>query len=149
MRKNALKRQQYRKIYEEIQKGLRLTNPEAIHGSLLALKEIFNCNAARYAEGRYQDLCEIVLRYKDHRDILIRKTVMLMIPDLTKLDVQEFVITFFPSSMNYLLSQLKKEKERSTAFMSIGKIALVVGSNISSHLDGILAAIKESLILKG
>ena len=144
-----MKRQQYRKIYDEIQKGLKLTNPEAIHGSLLALKEIFNSNSARYTDARYQDLCEIVLRYRDHKDLLIRKSVMLMIPDLTKLDVQEYLSTFFSSSMNYLLNQLKKEKDRNTAFLSMGKIALVVGSNISTHLDGILAAIKESLIAKG
>lgn len=144
-----MKRQQFKKIYDEIQKGLRINSADAIHGSLLALKEIFNSNAARYTEGRYQDLCEIVLRYKEHRDLLIRKTVMLMIPDLAKLDMPEFVNSFFYPSMAYLLLQLKKEKERSTAFTSIGKIALVVGSSISPHLDGILAAIKETLIAKG
>lgn len=115
----------------------------------MALKEIFNANAAKYTEGRYQDFCEIVLRYKEHRDMLIRKTVMLMIPDLAKLDVSEFMASFFNSCMIYLLGQLKKDKERPTAFTAIGKVSLIVKSGISPHLDGILAAIKESLIAKG
>ena len=44
---------------------------------------------------------------------------------------------------------MKKEKEKSCAFVSIGKVAIVVSNNIAPYLDSILVNIKESLILKG
>ena len=74
---------------------------------------------------------------------------MLIIPDLAKLDTVDFVHTYFSTSLNYLLNQLKKEKERPIAFTAIGKISLVVGSSIGAYLDAIISAIKESLIAKG
>lgn len=147
VRENSLRRQWYKKIFEEIQKGLKMNSSDAIHGSLLALREILN-SSPKYIDARFGEICEIVLRYKEHREGLIRKTVMLMIPDLARLDTPEFVLTYFPLSITYLMSQLKKEKERAAAFTAIGKIALVVGSSIVSYLDAIIAAIKESLILK-
>lgn len=74
---------------------------------------------------------------------------MLIIPDLAKLDTADFVHSYFSASLNYLLSQLKKEKERPIAFTAIGKVSLVVGSSIAGYLDAIIASIKESLIAKG
>lgn len=114
-RETNLRRQWYRKIFDEIQKGFKLSSSDAIHGSLLALRGIFN-STSRFLDGRYVEVCEIVLRYKEHRETLIRKTVMLMIPDLAKFDTEQFKAAYFDTSMTYLLSQLKKEKERSTGF---------------------------------
>ncbi|KAJ3311625.1 phosphatidylinositol kinase- protein kinase tor1 [Boothiomyces sp. JEL0838] len=148
VRENSLKRQWYRKIFDEIQKGFKLSNSDAIHGSLLALRELLN-QTSSFFDGRYVEVAEIVLRYKEHREQLIRKTVMLMIPDLAKFNPEQFISNYLSPSMSYLLSQLKKEKERSTAFMSIGKVAIVVGSPIAPYLDSILSNIKESLIIKG
>ncbi|KAJ3373228.1 phosphatidylinositol kinase- protein kinase tor1 [Kappamyces sp. JEL0680] len=148
VRENSLRRQWYKKIFDEVQKGLKLSSADAIHGSLLALRELLN-GSAKYIDARYADICEIVLRYKEHKDALIRKTVMVMIPDLANLDVQEFVAQFFPLCISYLLSQLKKEKERQFAFHAIGKISLVVGAAISPYLDSIVLSVKESLIAKG
>ena len=112
-------------------------------------------------DGRYAEVCEVVMRYKEHRDPLVRKTVVLMIPDLAHFDPDQFVSAHLSSSMAYLLSQLKKEKERSPgmysrnchyiflAFVAIGKVAIAVGRHIAQYLDSLLQSIKETLIAKG
>lgn len=74
---------------------------------------------------------------------------MSMLPDLAKLDPQEFVASYFTQAMIYLLNQLKKEKERPSAFISIGEISLAVGSAIAPYIDAIIAAVKDMLISKG
>jgi FKBP12-rapamycin complex-associated protein len=81
--------------------------------------------------------------------MMIRRTVMTMLPDLASFDSEQFVSTYFSQTMMYLLSQLKKDKERATAFSAIGRIAMAVGSSIAPHLDAIVLAIKESLVTKG
>jgi FKBP12-rapamycin complex-associated protein len=147
-RESNVRRQWFRKVFEEIQKGLKLTSQEAIHGSLLALGELFN-SSSKFPEGRFNEIGEIVFRYKEHRDPLIRKTVMAMIPDLAKYDPQLFIDNYFETAMQYLLGQLKKDRERASAFNSIGKVSLAVGSSISPYLDSILGSVKECLVLKG
>ena len=141
------RRQWSRKIFEEIQNGFKVGNSDDIHGSLLALRELFN-TSKKFVEGRYAEIGEIVFRYKEHKDPLIRNTVMQIIPDLARYDSEAFITTYFETAMQYLLGQLKKEKERSTAFISIGKVSLAVGSAISPYLSSILTSIKENLSAK-
>jgi FKBP12-rapamycin complex-associated protein len=106
-----------------------------------------NTSCVGYIDCKYRDICDIVLRYKEHKDPLIRKTVMMIIPDLAQLDVDEFVASYFSSSIIYVLGQLKRE--RAHAFHSLGKMALVVGCQMSPYLDVIIASVKESLLAKG
>lgn len=65
-RENTQRRSWYKKIFEEIQKGLKLSSSDAIHGSLLALREILN-SSPKYIDVSFGEICEIVLRYKEHR----------------------------------------------------------------------------------
>lgn len=99
-------------------------------------------------EGRFGEVCEIVLRYKEHREGLVRRTVIAMIPDLAQFDPEVFVQAHLSSCMLYLLAQLKKEKERSISFVSIGKVALAVGTNINQYIESILASVTECLLTK-
>src|SRR6266480_4809405 len=61
----------------------------------------------------YKNVCETVLKFKDYRDGLIRKTVISLIPVLAEFDDKEFVTNYVHKSMLYLLSQLKKDRDRS------------------------------------
>ena len=100
-------------------------------------------------DGRYKEICELILKYKDHRDVLIRKTVIQIIPALATFETDTFVSNYLNSAMNHLLGQLKKEKDRSGAFIAVGKVAIAVGSRIGIYLDPILQTIKEGLSIKG
>jgi FKBP12-rapamycin complex-associated protein len=50
--------------------------------------------------------------------------------------------------MIYLQAQLKRDKERNSAFIAIGKIANAVGPAIGQYLDGIIIYIREGLAMK-
>ncbi len=52
-----------------------------MHGSLLVLKELLE-QGGMYMQSCYSEACDIVFRFKDHRDPTIRKTVVVLIPDL-------------------------------------------------------------------
>ncbi|RKO94116.1 armadillo-type protein, partial [Blyttiomyces helicus] len=112
VRENQQRKQWYRKILEEAQKGFKIGSSDAIHGSLLTLRELLT-QKGTYPPDRYKELCESVLKYKDHRDSLVRRTVILMIPTLAQFDPDSFVSAYLNGCMSYLLSQLRKEKDRS------------------------------------
>ncbi|TPX35002.1 hypothetical protein SmJEL517_g02512 [Synchytrium microbalum] len=148
-RESHSRRQWYRKIFDEAQKGFKMNTADAIHGSLLTLRVLLFPAATQFMDGRYREICDLILKYKDHRDVLIRKTVILSIPALATFETETFVTNYLNPSMNHLLGQLKKEKDRSGAFIAVGKVAIAVGSHVGPYLDSILQTIKEGLSIKG
>ncbi|KAK7428315.1 phosphatidylinositol kinase-related protein kinase tor1 [Neonectria magnoliae] len=135
------------KIYNESKQGLKANTVESTHGSLLVLKELLE-QGAMYMQEHYQQACEIVFKHKDHRDPTIRKTVVLLIPDLASYSPADFANAWLHKFMVYLSSMLKKDKERNDAFLAIGNIANSVKSAIAPYLDGVLIYVREGLSIQ-
>ncbi|TVY35909.1 Serine/threonine-protein kinase [Lachnellula subtilissima] len=141
-------RQQWQsKIYEEAVQGVRQASVEYIHGSLLVIKELLQ-QGGMFMHEHYQEVCEIVFRHKDHRDYQIRRTVVLLIPELANYSPTEFASSYLHKFMVFLSGMLKKDKDRNDAFLAIGNIANAVKSAIAPYLDGVLIYVREGLSLK-
>ncbi|ORZ13215.1 armadillo-type protein [Absidia repens] len=147
-RETPLRRTWYTRIWEEVNRGLRNGTADAIHGSLLVMRELL-LHAGMFMTDMYRDVCDITLRFKDSRDLLIRKTVVTIIPTLASYDPSTFAEFYLRKSMSHLLSLLKKDRDKRDAFITIGKIAIQVKSNMGPYLDATLSCIKETLTLKG
>ena len=132
------------KIYTEVRQGLKVNTVESIHASLLVLKELLE-QGGMYMQSHYQDACDIVYKHKDHRDPIVRRTVVYLIPDLASYSPADFAQTWLHKFMLYLYSMLKKDKERNDAFLAIGNIANSVKSAIAPYLDRVLIHIREGL----
>ncbi|KAL2022046.1 hypothetical protein VTK56DRAFT_6286 [Thermocarpiscus australiensis] len=143
-RDQEMKQEWMDKMFAEAVKGLKVNSVEYIHASLLVLKELLE-QGGMYMQSHYQEACEIVFRHKDARDPAIRKTVVLLIPDLANYNPTEFGVSYLHKFMVYLLGMLKKEKERNDAFLAIGNIANAVKSSIAPYLDGVLIYVREGL----
>ncbi|RYP21563.1 hypothetical protein DL765_002199 [Monosporascus sp. GIB2] len=135
------------KMYNELLAGLRTNTVECIHASLLVLKELLE-QGGMYMQEHYQEACEIVFRHKDHRDVTIRKTVVMLIPDLANYSPADFAHSYLHKFMVYLSNMLKKDKERNDAFLAIGNIANSVKSAIAPYLDGVLIHVREGLSIQ-
>jgi FKBP12-rapamycin complex-associated protein len=146
-RDQDLKQEWMDRMFHEAVRGLKSNaSNESVHASLLVLKELLE-QGGMYMQDHYQDACEIVFRYKDHREPAIRKTVVYLIPDLANYAPTEFASTHLHKFMVYLSGMLKKEKERNDAFFAIGNIANSVKSAIAPYLDGVLIHVREGLSL--
>ncbi|ORY61495.1 phosphatidylinositol 3-kinase-like protein [Pseudomassariella vexata] len=135
------------KMYNELLIGLKFGTVESIHGSLLVLRELLE-QGAMFMQDHYQEACDIVFKHKDHRDHIIRKTVVQLIPDLANYAPAEFAHSHLHKFMLYLSGMLKKDKERNDAFFAIGNIANSVKSAIAPYLDGVLIYVREGLSLQ-
>lgn len=146
-RDNQVRQSWFAKVHDEAMNGLKSTNVDWIHGSLLVLKELL-LKGAMFMNEHYRNACEIVLRLKDHRDPKIRTQVVLTIPILASYAPADFTEIYLHRFMIYLQAQLKRDKERNSAFIAIGKIADAVGGAIAQYLDGIIIYIREGLAMK-
>ncbi|KAI9026899.1 armadillo-type protein [Hyaloraphidium curvatum] len=145
-RDSQMRIQKYRKILEEAQKCLKSTSPDAVHGGLLAYKELL-VHTGNFMDSRFREACAMVLGLRDHRDALVRKTVTWLLPTLAEYEPQVFVREYLGTSMAFLMSQLKSEKDKSTAYRAIGRIAMAVGGSTERYLDSILRSLQEDLSL--
>jgi FKBP12-rapamycin complex-associated protein len=147
--RDATMRQKYlQKIYEDAFKRTHSQDPAIIHGALLALEQLLNRGGMFMQGPRYRETCELVLRYKDHRDATIRREVIDMIPILAGYTPPEFTANYLHQCMLHLQGLLKREKDRNAAFIAVGNVASAVGSSIAPYLEGILGYIKEGLMMK-
>ncbi|KAK3316631.1 phosphatidylinositol 3-kinase tor2 [Apodospora peruviana] len=146
-RDQEMKQEWMDKMLSEASKGLKINTVESIHASLLVLKELLE-QGGMYMQSHYQEACDIVFRHKDARDPTIRKTVVLLIPDLANYAPTEFATTHLHKFMVYLSGMLKKKEERNDAFLAIGNVANSVKSAIAPYLDGVLIYVREGLSLQ-
>ncbi|KAJ3878338.1 phosphatidylinositol 3-kinase [Lentinula edodes] len=136
------------KILQDAQAGLKSSQPETIHGSLLIYRELL-LYGGMFMKENFMDSAEQILRFKMHRDSLVRKTVITLIPTLAQYDTQTFTEHFLHKAMGHLLQQLEKSSERHYAFIAIGHTAKQVGSDMKPFLDSIMKQIKSGLQSRG
>jgi len=67
----------------------------------------------QFMKDNFMDTADQILRFRSHRDILVRKMVITMIPSLAAYDTQTFSEHFLHKAMAHLLQQLDKPNERS------------------------------------
>ncbi|KAF9190501.1 phosphatidylinositol kinase- protein kinase tor1 [Haplosporangium sp. Z 767] len=154
-RDTPLKNDWYNRINEEAQEGLRIASMESIHGSLLIIRELI-LKANMFMFERFMDTCETVLRFRNYRDGLVRRTVINLIPILAAYDPSDFTQYYLSRAMAHLLSQVQIDKERrpmnemdrSLAFLAIGKLALVEKRDMMRYLSDVMRCIKDYLRAK-
>jgi FKBP12-rapamycin complex-associated protein len=98
---------------------------------------------------RFTEVCDQILSFKDHRDPLVRRAVVELIPTLASYNHTDFTTHYLHKTMLYLLGQLKNNRDRTTSFHAIGHVAMQVKSAMAPYLDPILASIKEGLQQRG
>lgn len=135
------------KIYDEAVQGVKQGSVEYIHASLLVYRELLQ-QGGMFMHEHYDAVCTTIFQQRDHRDAQIKRTVVMLIPELANYAPTEFAQTYLHKFMVFLSGMLKKEKERNDAFLAIGNIANAVKSAIAPYLDGVLIYVREGLSQK-
>eukprot|EP00004_Rigifila_ramosa_P027283 TRINITY_DN882_c0_g1_i1.p1 TRINITY_DN882_c0_g1~~TRINITY_DN882_c0_g1_i1.p1 ORF type:complete len:2377 (-),score=590.06 TRINITY_DN882_c0_g1_i1:39-6899(-) len=147
-RESAQRLSWYRKIFEEAQRGFEKNSSDSVHGSLMAIGELLR-NTGEFMLQHYKATCEAVLRYRDHREKVIRKTVILLMPMLAAFCREDFVLNYQRACMEHLLATLKKnDNERGPAFLAVGEMCVAIGDYCSPYLSNIMVQVKEGLSTK-
>ncbi|KAI0040710.1 atypical/PIKK/FRAP protein kinase [Auriscalpium vulgare] len=136
------------KILKDAQQGIKMSQPEVIHGSLLTYRELL-LHGGMYMKESFIETAEQILKFRASKDALVRKMVITLIPTLAVYDTQTFSEHFLHKAMGHLLMHLDKSSERSFAFIAIGHVASAVGSDMKPFLDSIMAQIKLGLQNRG
>ncbi|KNE54070.1 hypothetical protein AMAG_17615 [Allomyces macrogynus ATCC 38327] len=116
----------FSKVTDEAMKSLKAPQVEHVHGALLVVREF--------------EICELLLKLKDHKDALIWRTVISVIPTAASFNPPRF--------LSHLITQLKRERDRSAALIAVGRVALAMESSMKDCLEDIIKVSRESLLMK-
>ncbi len=98
--------------------------------------------------SRFKDVCDTIIKYRDHKERIIRRTVINLLPRLAAFAPEEFAAKYLDVCMQALLGVLKKDgrgEERASAFLVLGQIAHSVGPGIEPYRPQLTALIKNAL----
>ena len=134
----------YYKLYEVVQTGLSLGSSDNLHGCFLATKELLE-NTDDFMVPRFSEVCDIAYKFKDHRDRLIRDTVVSMTPALAAFSPDAFVHDYLEKFMEHLAEKMARSSRRSIAYVAVGKIAIAVGRAFVPYLDRVVDLVEDGL----
>ncbi|XP_027228160.1 serine/threonine-protein kinase mTOR isoform X1 [Penaeus vannamei] len=98
---------------------------------------------------KYDSISTQVLNQKTSRNNIIQSALLQIIPRLAALNKEKFSQSYLSGTMTYLLGCLRgRDKERPTAFITLGLLAVAVGPAIKKYLPKIMEVIKASLPTK-
>ncbi len=100
-------------------------------------------------KGHYRTTCELIFKFKDYKEPLIRRIVITLIPAMGTYDQQAFQELFLHRGMAHLQQQLTRPLERDAAFLSIGHLAVNLTSEMKPFIEDVIRNIKDALRLRG
>lgn len=153
-RDTSLTKQWVQRLFKECVYGLTLNTNESIHATLLVYRELLRLNAF-YLNGKYDEIFQSTMRYKDHKYDVIRKEVYAILPLLASFDSNLFTAKYLEQTMVHYLTVLRNMNvnsanalDKTAIFISIGDIAIEVGSSIMPFMDPILDNVRNELQTK-
>ena len=90
---------------------------------------------------RFGEVCNIAYKFKDHRDRLIRDTVVSIIPALATFSPDAFVHDYLNKFMDHLSEKMARSSRRGIAYLAVGKVAIAVGRAFVPYLVRIIIII--------
>ncbi|OIV92587.1 hypothetical protein TanjilG_07578 [Lupinus angustifolius] len=137
--------QWYYRMFEATQDGLGKNAPvHSIHGSLLAVGELLR-NTGEFMMSRYREVAEIVLRYLEHRDRLVRLSITSLLPRIAHFLRDRFVTNYLTICMNHILSVLKVPQDRDSGFIALGEMAGALDGELIHYLPTITTHLRDAI----
>lgn len=152
--------QWYYQLFEQTTRSLNrdyktgaMPSAESIHGALLALGELLR-HTGEFLLARYKEVVETVLRFKDSKEKLIRRAVIVLLPRLAAFAPERFAQDYLSKCISHLLSVLKHQTERGAAFSALADMATSLASvgcasGFQACLPAIASQIRDCITQKG
>lgn len=137
--------QWYYRMFEATQDGLARNSPvHSIHGSLLAVGELLR-NTGEFMMSRYREVAEIVLRYLEHRDRLVRLSITSLLPRIAHFLRDRFVTNYLTICMRHILHVLKMPAEAASGFIALGEMAGALDGELINYLPTITSHLRDAI----
>ncbi|KAK8942075.1 Serine/threonine-protein kinase TOR [Platanthera guangdongensis] len=137
--------QWYYRMSEAAQVGLgKNASVNSIHGSLLAFGELLR-NTGEFMMSRYREVADIVLKYLEHRDRLVRLSITSLLPHIALFLRDHFVTNYLKICMDHILAVLRNPAERASSFIALGEMAGALDGELVPYLTAITVHLRDAI----
>ncbi|XP_020699146.1 serine/threonine-protein kinase TOR isoform X1 [Dendrobium catenatum] len=137
--------QWYYRMCEAAQVGLgKNASVNSIHGSLLAVGELLR-NTGEFMMSRYREVADIVLKYLEHRDRLVRLSITSLLPRIAHFLRDRFVTNYLKICMDHILAVLRNPAERASGFIALGEMAGALNGELIPYLPTITLHLRDAI----
>ncbi|GLT98087.1 hypothetical protein SLE2022_156090 [Rubroshorea leprosula] len=137
--------QWYYRMFENTQDGLGKNAPvHSIHGSLLAVGELLR-NTGEFMMSRYREVADIVIKYLEHRDRLVRLSITSLLPRIAHFLRDRFVSSYLTICMNHILAVLRIPAERASGFVAFGEMAGALDGELVHYVPTITSHLRDAI----
>ncbi|KAH7327706.1 atypical PIKK FRAP protein kinase [Rhizoctonia solani] len=123
------------------------TNPATLIAGIFVYKELLK-RGGMLLQDSYQEASGNILALRQHRDGMVRRSCIAILPDLAAYDSDSFSFQHMRGVITHLLAVTVKPTspdERGLAFKVIGALAKALQTGIMSMMDKIVERIHEAL----
>ncbi|KAL6013161.1 hypothetical protein ACLOJK_003653 [Asimina triloba] len=132
-------------MFEATQDGLgKNASVHSIHGSLLAVGELLR-NTGEFMMSRYREVADIVLKYLEHRDRLVRLSITSLLPRIAHFLRDRFVTNYLKICMDHILTVLRIPAERASGFIALGEMAGALDGELIHYLPTITSHLRDAI----
>ena len=124
---------------------------EVIHASLLVFGELLR-HTGEFMLARYREVADTILRYKDHKDRVIRWEVIRLMPRIAAFSPARFARSYLPQGAAHVLAAASRPGDKAPAFAALSSLAealaeedISVGGQSVTVLAPFLADVASSL----
>ncbi|XP_041377661.1 serine/threonine-protein kinase mTOR-like isoform X2 [Gigantopelta aegis] len=96
----------------------------------------------------FDKVCNLILKHRASRSVYVQQTLLMVLPRLAAFNPQIFSRIYLLDTMTFLLGTLKRDRDRTQAFLAIGLLAVSVQGEIFRLLPRIMEVIRSSLPAK-
>ncbi|KAG1342788.1 serine/threonine-protein kinase TOR [Cocos nucifera] len=137
--------QWYYRMCEAAQVGLgKNASVHSIHGSLLAVGELLR-NTGEFMMSRYREVADIVLKYLEHRDRLVRLSITSLLPRIAHFLRDRFVTNYLKICMDHILAVLRNPAERASGFIALGEMAGALDGELIPYLPTVTVYLRDAI----
>ncbi|XP_057821315.1 serine/threonine-protein kinase TOR isoform X2 [Cryptomeria japonica] len=137
--------QWYYRMFEATQDGLgKNASVHSIHGSLLAVGELLR-NTGEFMMSRYKEVADIVFKYREHKDRLVRRSITSLLPRIAHFLRDRFVTSYLKICMDHILAVLRTPTERASGFVALGEMAEALDGELIHYLPTITSLIRDAI----
>lgn len=143
----AVQEHVYSHVWKESVAGIKQQSLEYMHGSLLVYGELLMHAGQFMQPPKFGEALSAVIKLRDHKELVIKRTVIEIIPLFAAFRPQVFGKKYLEETMNYFISILHapKSAESALVFLSVGQISLAVRVAMAPYIEPVLAVIREIL----
>ncbi|KAJ1643158.1 phosphatidylinositol kinase- protein kinase tor1, partial [Coemansia asiatica] len=141
-------------LFEELQRDQQLGTAEGYHASLLRCQELVQYGGM-FMQAHLGQASEMALKLKDHRDPVVRKAAICLLPMLARYSPQDFTKytvggeSLLVRSCSFLIGLARaSERDRPTSFLALAHISQCCNIEFRPFLEPTTRVIRDVLAMR-